>query len=108
MTTLHVSSLSRSYYDGDRSRLFREARIVDPSARLPATSASVRVSKVRYFVCPDLTLRSLQTSHPGIESCIICCRDLPTSLMSGLDCGHRFCKECWSSYLTTKIMGTWP
>ena len=41
----------------------------------------------------------------GIENCIICCRDLPSPMMTSLDCGHRFCKECWASYLTTKIIG---
>jgi ariadne-1 len=24
--------------------------------------------------------------------------------MYGMECGHRFCKRCWSEYLTTKIM----
>ena len=24
--------------------------------------------------------------------------------MSGLECGHRFCKLCWGEYLKTKVM----
>ena len=24
--------------------------------------------------------------------------------MSGLECLHRFCKECWREYLKTKVM----
>lgn len=25
-------------------------------------------------------------------------------MMYGMECGHRFCVQCWSEYLTTKIM----
>ena len=24
--------------------------------------------------------------------------------MTGLECGHQFCKECWREYLKTKII----
>lgn len=25
--------------------------------------------------------------------------------MTGLECGHEFCTDCWDGYLSTKIMG---
>lgn len=25
-------------------------------------------------------------------------------MMTGLECGHKFCTHCWGEYLTTKIM----
>ena len=25
-------------------------------------------------------------------------------MMYGMECGHRFCVQCWNEYLTTKIM----
>ena len=29
---------------------------------------------------------------------------LPRELMTGLECGHLFCTQCWTEYLTTKIV----
>ena len=43
-------------------------------------------------------------SQNGLEPCDICCLDLPHSMLTGLACEHRFCKDCWINYLTTKIM----
>ena len=38
------------------------------------------------------------------EDCSICCMTLMSFLVIGLDCDHRFCLNCWNSYLSHKIM----
>jgi ariadne-1 len=76
--------LYERYYDGDRERLFEEARIIDPLERE--------------------TTSHKKNPQCMIEYCIICCRDLPSQMLTSLACGHRFCKECWGNYLTTKII----
>lgn len=39
-----------------------------------------------------------------MEDCDICFLKYQFTSMTGLQCGHRFCKACWIEYLTTKIM----
>ena len=38
------------------------------------------------------------------EECEICFLKFPSSDMTYLACGHRFCNSCWCQYLTTKII----
>ncbi|CAL8074760.1 unnamed protein product [Orchesella dallaii] len=74
--------LLEAYYDGDQEQLFREARVVNPTvSRTP-------------IVVPN----------SGVEDCEICYMQKPSLMMYGMECGHRFCVQCWSEYLTTKIM----
>ncbi|KAI2662942.1 E3 ubiquitin-protein ligase arih1l [Labeo rohita] len=36
--------------------------------------------------------------------CQICYLNYPNSYFTGLECGHKFCMQCWGDYLTTKII----
>ncbi|VIO95341.1 ubiquitin-conjugating enzyme E2-binding protein 1, putative [Brugia malayi] len=35
-----------------------------------------------------------------VDTCVICCN---RTILTGLQCSHRFCYPCWDSYLTTKV-----
>ncbi|KAG9508821.1 E3 ubiquitin-protein ligase ARIH1 [Fragariocoptes setiger] len=78
--------LYERYYDGNKERLFKEAHIVDPAKSIHDSESASR------------------SRDKTTELCTICCIDHPRNKIYGLGCGHRFCRECWINYLTTKIM----
>eukprot|EP00039_Didymoeca_costata_P019468 m.337641 g.337641 ORF g.337641 m.337641 type:complete len:517 (+) comp18191_c0_seq1:388-1938(+) len=72
--------LLERYFGGDREGLFKEARCVDPTT----------------LAVPKMDL--------GSEAeCEICMVDIPRSELTGVSCGHEFCKECWIGYLSEKV-----
>ncbi|XKL68058.1 hypothetical protein PGB90_003549 [Kerria lacca] len=78
--------LMERYYDGDQEQLYTEARVVNPYRK------SINAQKKQ------------SRRSTGTEECEICYMILPSSMMTGLECSHRFCTHCWTEYLTTKIM----
>ncbi|XP_064102136.1 E3 ubiquitin-protein ligase arih1-like [Macrobrachium nipponense] len=78
--------LMERFYDGDQEKLFLEAHVISPY------KGSCKAQKV-----------SVKTSN-GMEECEICFLNMPSAMMTGIECGHRFCTSCWTEYLTTKII----
>lgn len=74
--------LLERYYDGDQAKLFAEARVVCPEGGQQ---------------------RATKTSSSRLVTCAICYTDYPASEMTGLDCGHVFCEDCWNGHLEAKI-----
>lgn len=77
--------LMERYYDTDQEKLFKDAHVINPF-RKPSTINKPKIKK------------------SGTEDCEICYSSFPPSMMTGLECGHRFCTQCWQEYLTTKIV----
>uniref|UniRef100_A0A2K6A624 E3 ubiquitin-protein ligase ARIH1 n=1 Tax=Mandrillus leucophaeus TaxID=9568 RepID=A0A2K6A624_MANLE len=73
------------YFDGNLEKLFAECHVINPSKK----------SRTR-----QMNTRSSAQDMP----CQICYLNYPNSYFTGLECGHKFCMQCWSEYLTTKIM----
>jgi len=79
--------LMERYYSDDQEAMFGEAKVVPPHRKIaihPPTGS--RSAKMATFECE------------------ICFLTLPKGNMTGLECGHFFCKSCWTEYLNTKIM----
>ncbi|XP_070504016.1 E3 ubiquitin-protein ligase ariadne-1-like [Chironomus tepperi] len=76
--------LMERFYDGDQEALFKAAHVINP------------------YVKPKKEPKTFRCSM--MEDCEICFLKYQYTSMTGLQCGHRFCKSCWVEYLTTKIM----
>ncbi|KTF92456.1 hypothetical protein cypCar_00027872 [Cyprinus carpio] len=73
------------YFDGNLDKLFSECHVINPSKKLKTRPMSTRSSS------QDMP-------------CQICYLNYSNSYFTGLECGHKFCMQCWGDYLTTKII----
>ena len=83
--------LMERYYTEDQEAMFQEAQVISPN-RSRETAAALR------------SQRPSSSSSASVLDCDICCLSLPRQMMTGLECGHLFCTQCWTEYLTTKIV----
>jgi len=68
----------------------------------------------QYWTSPDLVLKEAglvcvtpdaddECKLEGEAECLVCCEIVDCLNCSALRCRHRFCNDCWSSYLKVKI-----
>lgn len=102
--------LMECYYDGDQEKLFSEAHVVNPFRNPTVTSSSSAVHRQSKRSTRSNSSHvsssssSLLSSSDGFCECEICFLEIPSNNLTGLECGHKFCVNCWGKYLTTKIM----
>lgn len=77
-----------------------------PSDPSPAYRRSTRSLQTAYISPPKRT-RSVAAGGPF--ECPVCCDEYPKDQVQentlALGCGHRFCRLCWTEYLSGKIKG---
>ncbi len=102
--------LMERFYDPDhQDELFRQAHIINPFKKPhlhTQTSTSSHRSTRRQISSPSPSTTTITNplKSPTEQTCLICCSTKPISEMTGIECGHIFCRNCWQNYLTYKIM----
>jgi ariadne-1 len=101
--------MERFYDPNHQDELFRQAHIINPFNKPPQLSSSSHRSTRRQISSSTSPSPSITTTVNPLKSlteqtCVICYLTKPINAMTGLECGHIFCKNCWQSYLTYKIM----
>jgi len=78
------------FYSENQEEMFQKAQVISPYK-------SARIAEKRSSIKPG-------SGSITMQDCEICCLTFPVQLLTGLACGHLYCNQCWTEYLTTKIM----
>jgi ariadne-1 len=57
----------------------------------------------RLFSEAGVTLHKNNKSLTGIVTCFICFEEVSPRASTEMDCGHRFCNDCWTGHFIVKI-----
>lgn len=104
--------LMERFYDPDhQDELFRQAHIVNPFKKpsLQTQTSTHRTTRRQLSSnsttpSPSITITTNPLKPATEQTCAICCSTKPIAEMTGIECGHTFCRTCWQNYLTYKIM----
>uniref|UniRef100_A0A8C1XR37 RBR-type E3 ubiquitin transferase n=1 Tax=Cyprinus carpio TaxID=7962 RepID=A0A8C1XR37_CYPCA len=92
--------LMERYFDGNLDKLFTECHVINPSKNPKTRPMSTRSSS------QDMPCQICYLNFPNSVSVFQLKKNviLFTTYFTGLECGHKFCMQCWGDYLTTKII----
>ena len=111
--------LIEKYMDNPTSLNYK-AGITLPPPSPPALTASSSGSRQKSFVAPKRTTRRSTAAADSASKSKLAAPDSPTSTepavcqicfddtqtdMSALSCDHKFCTDCWTLFLHSKIRG---
>jgi len=78
------------FYSENQEEMFKKAQVISPCK-------SAKNAEKRSSIRPG-------SGSITMQDCEICCLTFPLQILTGLACDHFYCNQCWTEYLTTKIM----
>ncbi|KAI1288003.1 E3 ubiquitin-protein ligase ariadne-1 [Halotydeus destructor] len=84
--------LMEKIYSDDVDRMYKDTKVSKTIQIHESVSGS-----------PPKKARLFGSSDSSTEDCQVCYLEFNPKELSGVGCGHAFCKDCWMQYLKTKV-----
>ncbi len=94
--------LMEKFYSDDQEKVFEAACIVSPFKKRSPSSLGLGGGEGE--LGGGGGGGGVGGKSKATADCDICFLTQHSSMMTGLECGHQYCTNCWMEYLTTKIM----